>query len=126
MPDPRSLKVLVVDDQQSMRGMARQCLKRIGIVQVTLAASAVSALEQMQTQRFDVVVSDLNMPGMSGLDLAGTIRAHPVLRSVPVFVATSEVYCDGLDRSNIDGVIPKPFSVTAMKSSLESVIGALV
>ena len=125
MPDPRSLKILVVDDQQSMRGMARQCLKRLGIVQVTLASNGDAALEAMKTQRFDAVISDLNMPGMSGLDLAAATRAHPVLKSVPIFVATSEVYCDGLDRSLIDGVIPKPFSVTEMKSTLESVIGTL-
>ena len=125
MPDPRSLKILVVDDQQSMRGMARQCLKRIGIVQVALAASADAALEQMMTQRFDAVISDLNMPGMSGLDLAAATRAHPVLKSIPVFVATSAVYCEGLDRTNIDGVIAKPFSVAEMRSTLESVIGAL-
>ncbi len=126
MSDPRSLKVLVVDDQQSMRGMARQCLKRIGIVQVSLAATGDAALELMRSQPFDVVISDLNMPGMSGLDLAAATRAHPVLRSIPIFVATSAVYCEGLDRTNIDGVIPKPFSVTALKSTLESVIGPLV
>ena len=126
MPDPRSLKVLVADDQQSMRGMARQCLKRIGIVQVSLAATGDAALELMRSQRFDVVISDLNMPGMSGLDLAAATRAHPVLRSIPFFVATSAVYCESLDRTNIDGVIPKPFSVTAVKATLESVIGALV
>ena len=126
MPDPRSLKVLVVDDQQSMRGMARQCLTRIGIVQVSLAASGDAALELLRSQRFDVVISDLNMPGMSGLDLAAATRAHPVLKSIPIFVATSAVYCDGLDRTHIDGVIQKPFSVAEMKSTLESVIGALV
>ena len=125
MPDPRSLKILVVDDQQSMRGMARQCLKRLGIIQVTLAANGDAALEAMKSQRFDAVISDLNMPGMSGLDLAAATRAHPVLKAIPMFVATSEVYCSGLDRSHIDGVIPKPFSVSEMKSTLESVIGAL-
>ena len=125
MPDPRSLKILVVDDQLSMRGMARQCLKRLGIVQVTLAATGDAALEQMTTQRFDAVISDLNMPGMSGLDLAASTRAHPVLKSIPMFVATSEVYCGDLDRTHIDGVIPKPFSVTEVKSTLESVIGTL-
>ena len=89
MPDPRSLKILVIDDQQSMRGMARQCLKRMGIVQVTMVASGEAALEQLKTKRFDTVISDLNMPGMSGLDLAAAIRTHPVLKSIPVFVATS-------------------------------------
>ncbi len=125
MPDPRSLKVLIVDDQQSMRGMARQCLKRIGIVQVSLAANGDAALELMRSQRFDAVISDLNMPGMTGLDLAAAARSHPVLKSIPMFVATSAVYCEGLDRTNIDGVIAKPFSVAEMKATLESVIGAL-
>ena len=125
MPDPRSLKVLIVDDQQSMRGMARQCLKRIGIVQVSLAANGDAALELMRSQRFDAVISDLNMPGMTGLDLAAATRSHPVLKSIPMFVATSAVYCEGLDRTNIDGVIAKPFSVAEMKATLESVIGAL-
>ncbi len=125
MPDPGSPKVLVVDDRQSMRGMARQCLKRIGIVEVTLAATGNAALEAMKTQRFDAVISDLNIPGMSGLDLAAATRAHPALKSIPVFVATGEVSCNGLGRSHIDGVIPKPFSVTAVKSTLDSVIGPL-
>jgi two-component system chemotaxis response regulator CheY len=125
MPDARSLNILVVDDQQTMRGMARQCLKRLGIIQVTLAASGDAALTEMQRQRFDAVISDLNMAGMSGLDLAASIRAHPVLKGVPVFVTTSEVYCDALDRTHVNGVIPKPFSVASMKSALEDVIGAL-
>ncbi len=79
----------------------------------------------MRSQRFDAVISDLNMPGMTGLDLAAATRSHPVLKSIPFFVATSAVYCDGLDRTNIDGVIAKPFSVAEMKATLESVIGAL-
>ena len=124
MPNPRSLNLLVVDDQQTMRGMARQCLKRLGIMQVTLVASGDAALGEMQHQRFDAVISDLNMAGMSGLDLAASIRAHPVLKTVPVFVATSGVYCDALDRTHINGVIPKPFSVATVKSALEDVLGA--
>jgi CheY-like chemotaxis protein len=63
MPAARSIAVLVVDDQQTMRGMARQCLKQIGVLDVALAASGEAALEQMMAKKFDVVISDLNMPG---------------------------------------------------------------
>lgn len=63
MPAARTIAVLVVDDQQSMRGMARQVLKQLGVIDVALAASGEQALEQMMGRRFDLVISDLNMPG---------------------------------------------------------------
>ena len=69
MPAAKSLKILVVDDQQTMRGLARQCLKRLGVVDVTLAAAGDQALEAMMSKKFDVVISDLNMPGLSGVEL---------------------------------------------------------
>ena len=125
MPDARSLKILVVDDQQTMRGIARQCLKRIGVTQVTIVASGDAAMEALKSKPFDAIISDLNMPGMSGLELAEAKAAHPVLKSVPIFVATSEVYLDKLDRTNINGVVAKPFSAADMKAALESAVGAI-
>ena len=125
MPDAKALKILVVDDQQTMRGIARQCLKRIGVTQVTIVASGEAAMDALKSKPFDAIISDLNMPGMSGLDLAEAKAAHPVLKSVPIFVATSEVYLDSLDRTNINGVVAKPFSVADMKTALESAVGAI-
>jgi two-component system chemotaxis response regulator CheY len=125
MPDARSLKILVVDDQQTMRGIARQCLKRIGVTQVTIVASGDAAMEALKSKPFDAIISDLNMPGMSGLELAEAKAAHPVLKSVPIFVATSEVYLDKLDRTNINGVVAKPFSAADMKAALESAVGVI-
>ena len=49
MPAAKSLKVLVVDDQQTMRGLARQCLKRLGVVDVALAATADAAMDARNT-----------------------------------------------------------------------------
>jgi len=125
MPDAKSLKVLVVDDQQSMRGMARQCLKKIGVVDVALAASGEAALEMLQAKEFDVVVTDLNMPGLSGLDLAEQIKAHPVLQSIPVFLATSDAYRDKAEGGKVDHFVAKPFSVADMREAVEQHLGAL-
>lgn len=125
MPVAKSLKVMVVDDQQSMRGLARQCLKRLGIVDVALAASGDAALKDLQTARFDVVISDLNMPGMSGMDLAKEVKAHPVLSSVCFLLATSEMYRDQADGQVVDHFVAKPFSVADLKSALEAKLGAL-
>jgi hypothetical protein len=60
-----------------------------------------------------------------GASLAEAKAAHPVLKSVPIFVATSEVYLDKLDRTNINGVVAKPFSAADMKAALESAVGVI-
>ncbi len=124
MAAARSISVLVVDDQQTMRGMARQVLKQLGVIDVALAASAEAALEQMAARKFDVVISDLNMPGMSGVELAQKIKAHPVLKSVPVFLATSNAYRDQAGDA-VDEFVAKPFVVQDLKSALETHLGAL-
>ena len=125
MPSAKSLKILVVDDQQSMRGLARQCLKRIGVVDVSLAASGDHALEVMSTQKFDAVISDLNMPGLSGVELAQKIKSHPVLKGTPVFLATSESYRDRASDETVDHFVAKPFSVNDMRDAIEQHLGAL-
>lgn len=125
MPVAKTLKVMVVDDQQSMRGLARQCLKRMGIVNVALAASGDAALKDLQASKFDVVISDLNMPGMSGIDLAKEVKAHPVLKTVCFLLATSEMYRDQASEDLVDHFVAKPFSVADLKTALEAKLGAL-
>jgi two-component system chemotaxis response regulator CheY len=125
MPAARTLKVLVVDDQQTMRGLARQALKQIGVLDVSLAATGEGALEVMATRMFDVVISDLNMPGLSGLDLARKIKDHPVFARIPVFLATSESYRDQAAEGVVDQFVAKPFSAADMRVALEASLGAL-
>lgn len=125
MPSARSLKILVVDDQQTMRGLARQCLKKLGVIDVSLAASGEAALDTLQTAKFDIVISDLNMPGLSGLELAEQIKAHPVFARIPVFLATSEAYKDQATADKVDHFVSKPFSVADMRVAIEEHLGAL-
>ncbi|MEM9725289.1 MAG: response regulator [Pseudomonadota bacterium] len=125
MPVAKSLKVMVVDDQQSMRGLARQCLKRMGIVNVSLAASGDAALKDLQAAKYDVVISDLNMPGMSGVELAKEVKSHPVLKSVTFFLATSEMYRDQASDDIVDHFVAKPFSVADLKTAIEEKLGSL-
>lgn len=125
MPNARSLKILVVDDQQTMRGLARQCLTRLGVQDVALAASGDAAMEAMAETQFDVVISDLNMPGLSGVDLARKVKAHPVLKSTPFFLATSEAYRGEAEEGTIDHFVAKPFSVADMREAIETHLGEL-
>lgn len=124
MPAARSIAALVVDDQHSMRAMARLVLKEIGVIDVAVAASADAAFEQMLGRRFDVVISDLNMPGTTGAELAVRIKAHPDLRGVPVFLATSNAYRDQAGEA-VDRFVAKPFVVADLREALEAHLGAL-
>lgn len=125
MPAAKTLKVLVVDDQQTMRGLARQALKQIGVIDVSLAATGEGALDVMNTKMFDVVISDLNMPGLSGLDLARKIKSHPVFSRIPVFLATSDAYREQATADLVDQFVAKPFSAADMRQALEAQLGAL-
>ncbi len=125
MPSPRSLKILVVDDQQSMRGLARQCLARLGVQEVALAATGEAALDMMAETRFDIVISDLNMPGLSGVELARRIKEHPVFARIPVFLATSDAYREQAEDETVDHFVAKPFSVADMRGALEAHLGPL-
>ena len=125
MPEAKALKILVVDDQHTMRGLARQCLKKLGVLDVSLAASGEAALDVMKQKQFDAVISDLNMPGLSGVELAQKIKAHPVLKSIPVFLATSDAYRDRASDDTVDHFVAKPFSVADMRCAIETHLGAL-
>ena len=79
----------------------------------------------MQSKKFDAVISDLNMPGMNGVDLAQKIKGHPALSSTPVFLATSDAYRDQADGAEIDHFVSKPFSVSDVREALEAHLGEL-
>ncbi|MEO1293043.1 MAG: response regulator [Pseudomonadota bacterium] len=126
MPSAKNLKVMVVDDQQTMRGLARQCLKRMGIINVSLAADGEAALQQLQTAKYDVIISDLNMPGMDGLELAEKVKAHPVLKQTPFLLATSEMFREKAEGETVDAFVAKPFSVGDLRSAMEGQFGEAI
>ena len=90
MADLKSKKVLVVDDQKSMRGLVRFALLQMGMETVDGAESGEEAIKKLTQVRYDLIITDLHMGGISGLGLLKAIRSHPVLRSTPVIMATSE------------------------------------
>jgi len=125
MPRPQQMRVLVVDDQQSMRGLARQCLTRIGVRQVEMVPSAEDAIISLEKAKFDLIISDLNMDGMSGTDLLQKVREHPALKETPFLLATSECYRpeEGLNENS--GFVAKPFSVADLKTAIQDIVGKL-
>lgn len=124
MAQPQALKVLVVDDQQSMRGLARQCLTRIGFRMIEAVSSAEDALKTLEKSKFDLIISDLNMDGMTGVDLMNKVREHPALKDIPFLLSTSECYKPDEMRDNC-GFVAKPFSVADLKKAVDDIMAGL-
>jgi two-component system, chemotaxis family, chemotaxis protein CheY len=86
MPNATAIKVLLVDDQNSVRQMARITLEEIGFRQISEAANGVQAMHTAGLQPIDLIISDYNMPEMDGLALLRAVRSHPVVRKVQAAV----------------------------------------
>ena len=128
MPSANNLKVLIVDDQQSMRGLTRHCLREIGVSQVTDAKSGEEALKVLSEKNFDLIISDWNMDGISGLELLTKIRENPIIKKLPFIMATGErnkAQVKLAIDAGVNNYIVKPFSVADLRKRVEAVLGTL-
>lgn len=128
MPAARSLRVLVVDDQQSMRGLTRHSLERIGVTQAVDVSSGEKALAALQSEKFDLIISDWNMEGISGLDLLTSVRKNPLISKTPFIMATSEntkAQIMAAVQAGVNNYVLKPFSVADLRTKMEAVLGPI-
>ena len=88
MPNAAALKVLVVDDQASVRQMTRISLEKLGIRLIHEAENGQVALATVMAQPIDLIISDFNMPEMDGVGLLRAVRSHMAIRKVPFILVT--------------------------------------
>jgi signal transduction histidine kinase len=123
-PEARGLRVLVVDDEAPVRRLQERVLQRMGVV-VAQAASAAEARSLLSDGAFDAVVSDVRMPGESGIELYRWVeKAHPALASRFFFLTgdTSHPDLERLQRDHPGMVILKPFSLETYRAGLARVL----
>lgn len=84
------IRFLVVEDSPTMRQLITFSLKRIPNSKIVEASDGVDALKKLKENRFDLIVSDINMPLMDGLKLVSMIRNDPAYRSTPIVIVTTE------------------------------------
>lgn len=128
MSSAKNLQILIVDDQQSMRELTKHCLNQIGISQVTAAKSGEEALDKLSKAKFDLIISDWNMDGISGLELLTTIRSNPVIKKLPFIMATGQkdkAQVMVAKEAGVNNYIVKPFSAADLRKRVEAVLGAL-
>jgi len=119
------VRVLVVDDDLSIRRMIVAALKREGEYMFLEAANGREALDHMRAETPDVVVLDLMMPVMSGWDVLRERQGDPALRSIPVILISANrdpEIASAVDKG-ICAFLPKPFDIGALGALVKSCIG---
>ena len=128
MPAASQIKVMVVDDQASMRAMIRVALQDLGFKDVRDKPSAVEALAAVKADRVHLIISDYNMPDMDGLTFLEEVRADGVIGKTVFIMLTGSSDREVVQRAAALGVnnyLMKPFAPAALKEKIERVFGAL-
>ena len=128
MSIPIDMKFLVVDDFSTMRRIVRNLLKEMGCVNVEEAEDGTVALAMLKAQKFDFVVSDINMPSMSGFELLAAIKKEDSLKHLPVLMVTAEARKEDIVRAAQDGAagyIVKPFTKATLEEKVQKIMQKL-
>jgi two-component system chemotaxis response regulator CheY len=128
MPNAAALKVLVVDDQSSVRQMTRISLEKLGIRLIHEAENGQTALATAMAQPIDLIISDYNMPEMDGVGLLRAVRSHMAIRKVPFILVTGrgdrELVVKAA-QAGVNNYIVKPFDESTLRQKLEAVLGKI-
>ncbi|MDB2408048.1 response regulator [Jannaschia sp.] len=123
-----SLKVLVVDDMSTSRGLLLQALDSLGIRNVEYATDGKHAIQKARTNLPHLVLSDLYMPEMNGLQLLQYLRHDPTTKRIGFILITGRSDDNVINTGKSLGMnnfLPKPFTVADIKATIEAVVGRL-
>lgn len=124
------MKILVVDDFSTMRRIVRNLLVELGFTNTLIqeAEDGNAALALLRAQPIDLVVTDWNMPNMTGIELLRAIRADAALKAMPVLMVTAENNRDQIiaaAQSGVNGYVVKPFTAVTLKEKLDKIFERL-
>lgn len=120
------MKVLVVDDFTTMRRILKNILKQLGFTNVVEADDGSTALEVLRSDEIDLIISDWNMPKVSGLDLLKQVRADSNLKNIPFLMVTAEAQKQNIIeavKSGVSNYIVKPFTADTISEKLKKIFG---
>ena len=120
----RDMKILIVDDFATMRRIIRNLLRELGFTNTHEADDGDTALPMLQSGNFDFVVSDWNMPRMTGLDLLRAVRADVNLNELPVLMVTAESKRERIveaAEAGVNGYVVKPFTAGTLEEKIKEI-----
>ena len=118
------MKILIVDDFSTMRRIIKNLLRDLGFTTTVEADDGLTAIPILNSGSIDFLVTDWNMPGMTGIDLLRHVRADEKLRSLPVLMVTAEAKREQIieaAQAGVNGYVVKPFTAQALKEKIEKI-----
>lgn len=122
----KNMRILVIDDFQTMRRIIINLLRQLGFTNMAEADDGSTAWEKLQAEHVDLIVSDWNMPKMTGMDLLRKVRADEKYKTTPFIMVTAEGKRENVIaavQAGVSNYIVKPFNAATLKEKLSKVIG---
>ncbi len=119
-------KILIVDDDQDIRDVARLALRKFAAWEVAAAASGLDGLDQAKTNPPDAILLDVSMPDMDGITVFEQLQRDPVTHPIPVVLLTAKVLPSDRQRFaalGVSGVITKPFDPVTLSTQVTKLLG---
>ncbi len=119
------IEILIVDDSKVMRDMIAACLRPRADFAFTQASSGLEAIERLSLKAFDIVVLDLNMPDIGGVEVVEFVRAQDKLRALPILVVTTrgdEVSRQQVLAAGASRFLAKPFAPDVILAEVEALL----
>jgi two-component system chemotaxis response regulator CheY len=119
-----NMRVLVVDDFSTMRRIVKNILRQLGFTNVVEADDGTAAWEILNREKIDFVVSDWNMPQMTGIELLRRVRASEQHADIPFLMVTAEAQQENIIeavQAKVSNYIVKPFTAETMKQKIDKI-----
>ena len=120
-------RLLIVDDSKLMRDMVAACLRPLGDVSFDHAGTGLEAIERLSLSPYDLVVLDLNMPDVGGIEVIEFVRAQDHLKTLPILVVTTRGDDDNKSRvlaAGASGFLAKPFAPPQILAEVRQLIAS--
>ncbi len=119
------IQALVVEDSPTMRQLIVFALRRLQTLKVTEADDGLDALKKLQASKFDILITDINMPMMDGLKLVGHVRKDPTHKDIPIVIITTEGAAEDRQRAlalGANAYITKPIQAPQVINTVKELL----
>ena len=120
-----SIKILIVDDFATMRRILKNILKQLGFKNLVEADDGTTAWDVLESQKIDLIISDWNMPKMTGLELLKKVRASSKYKTAPFLMVTAEAQKQNVIeavQAGVSNYVVKPFTAEAISDKLKKIL----